>query len=164
MCENYLSITRNLKIPKQPWNIVSDFQLFTQRLPFTYWFSILQNINFLNGSSIFLLTNNHLLLISEIFFIREIKEGKSILRIRVVLGNTKFNIYVKFFINCLIFLLCFFLVINLCVFLSPHFTPAPFILPLRSVINGGVLLGLLDLIWELLKKRYSEDWAHRTPY
>lgn len=115
MCENYLSIARNLKIPKQPWNIVSDFQLFTQRLPF----SILQNINFLNGSSIFLLTNNHLLLISEIFFIREIKEGKSILRIRVVLGNTKFNIYVKFFINCLIFLLCFFL-LSICVFFFPH--------------------------------------------
>lgn len=54
---------------------------------------------------------------------KEIKEGENILKIRVLLGNAEFNIYVKLLITFLVSLMCFFLVIRLSVYLLfpiPH--------------------------------------------
>lgn len=104
---------------------------------------------FLNCSSISLLANTYLLLIYEVFLVREVKEGKSILRIRVLLGNPEFNIYIfSYPLNV------FFLVIHLSVISPP--LPTPILhscyhlfseaMPLRSVISGVVLLGALDFI------------------
>lgn len=57
---------------------------------------------------------------------REIKEGKSILKMRILLRKAEFSIYVKFSINVLVFLMCFLACYPyFCVFsLSLYSTPA----------------------------------------
>lgn len=132
--KNYTSVIQNLKIPNKSLEILPKSLKFSLiDLPFTYWLLeitfYLLIWYFAEYYFLIVLWFPYWLIWTCCLFMRffptwKIKEGNNIQKIRVLLGNTESNIYVKFKINFPVFLLWFFLLlVFICVYSPPilHF-------------------------------------------